>query len=386
MSAPDREIQVGIICKTSAVGGVSNFAFRLAECLRIAGFNSELVFLRDASNSVNASATGFPYSFFLAGKRARASRALGTPVIRLLLHDAYNLDNAPDPVLWALAPALGRWGGRYDLTIFADESFSLFSVVANAITKLNYAVVAHEGPPPTPNLLAGPQKRLLLQAKVVLSSSPLARSILEERLRREVRLIIMTKPAPDPKIERDPYFLLDTRWTEARNPSLILNLLQGAPLARFVVVGGFFPSRLQEVLRHSIEMAGFSDRIEFISRPTEALLLELYANARAFVRWPAITPTAIETGVGWGVIRAVEAGCPVIIDERMGFAPLVKEYGAGLSVPGNAEAFSKAIRSVSGDDDLASSLSKNATELANVYSIDKSAAELRDIVLDICHD
>lgn len=369
--------RVGVICKTSAIGGVTNFAIRLAQGLKLAGAIPELVFLRAATREPFLRSMDLSVSYLHGRRSAALSKLVGLPVLKLVLKSTYGIDSSPDPVTWVFAPFIAGWHTRYDLVFFADESFSSFSIFGNAATRLTYSVVAHEGRPPTPKWLIRPQLRLYQRARVLYSTSPLSQRLIEARTGRKVKLLVMAVPSPSPGTKRERFFLLDTRWTRARNPFFLLQLLRQVPEVKFVVTGSFSPSSLGDTLKSEINAAGFDDRVTFVVNPSDAVLDSLYSKARAYLRWPAVTPTAVETGIGWGVIKAMENSCPVILDERMGFAEVLRRHSAGLPVPGGAIGFANAVETLDRDDQITSQLAGNAWRVANEYSIRSSIPDLR---------
>jgi glycosyltransferase involved in cell wall biosynthesis len=96
----------------------------------------------------------------------------------------------------------------------------------------------------------------------------------------------------------------------------------------FSTVAQHWPGRLvmagappDEQLRTVASSLGLSDRIDFISNPSDEDLRELYLSAKLFV-FPSLTE-----GYGWPPLEAVACGCPVVASDVGGIKEVLGAEG-----------------------------------------------------------
>ena len=368
-------MKVAIISKFTGPGGVNEYLERLALCLTNAGHTATLIFLRGQLHGEDYSP--YPSVTFRTGWKEQVSIARGLPILRLLLAGGFPDTSAPDLVDWTFSPILHRVLQRHDMVFYGDENVALFSVLDLALNDKSFAVVCHESRRPDFPPLGRMQDRLLKRAALVLSPSPKTAEKLRLRLGREIEFHPLMHPAEALIMRKGKYVLFDTRWTPKRHPQFALEIAEATPGVRFVMAGSFSSSEDQASLIAKARMMGVSDRIQFAFGLDEEAQRQLYREASAYIRWPETHGEFVyEEGIGFGVVKALEHACPVIVDKRAGSASLIMDGGNGFGVSPNPSEYAAHIQGILNEPSTASRLSRGAYETAVAHSIASSSKRL----------
>ena len=151
------------------------------------------------------------------------------------------------------------------------------------------------------------------------------------------------------------------RLSAKKSPDLLLQAFAelGGELLRSkdaqLVFAGPDDEGLQAGLLRKAEKLGIAPRVHFTGPIFDAAKWEAYRDADVFA-----LPSRNEN-FGNTAAEAVAAGIPVVVTEGCGVAPLLG--GAGIVVPHNAEAISRALQSLLGDSALHARLSAGCVEV-----------------------
>ena len=151
------------------------------------------------------------------------------------------------------------------------------------------------------------------------------------------------------------------RLSAKKSPDLLLQAFAelGGELLRSkdarLVFAGPDDEGLQAGLLRKAEKLGIAPRVHFTGPIFDAAKWEAYRDADVFA-----LPSRNEN-FGNTAAEAVAAGTPVVVTEGCGVAPLLG--GAGIVVPHNPEAISRALQSLLGDSALHARLSAGCVEV-----------------------
>lgn len=380
MNRGGTRLKVLVISKFDGIGGVNNALRRLCELLALAGEIPTLMFIRGSDPQVPG--YGFPVEAYLTGRRARASQVIGLPWLRFWMANAFPDSSAPDPASWFLAPLRRLKKSAFDVVILGDENLATFSYLACTLRSTPFLIFSHEGRLSSLPILHSLQTRMYARCRGVLVQSPLALALLTETSRRPVHLIQLATHFRDaPILPKERFILFDTRWTPNRNPNLILDILDLESRISATVAGSFSTDELRLSFERQVANRGLSGRITFALNRTDDEIRNLYARALAYLRWPHMhRGEQYELGIGWGVVTALENGCPVVLDESLGGSRLVKNGVHGYLVSGNATSFARAVASLLDDPAQAEMFAWNALSFARETVTDRSLAGLREVI------
>jgi len=126
-------------------------------------------------------------------------------------------------------------------------------------------------------------------------------------------------------------------------------------------------------LRQEIEKYGLDDRVEFLGRISDEILLELYATCTVFVL-PAQTVDGSREGFPMVFYEAHSMGAPVISTYGFGSEYVIKNGHNGFLIKqGDAAELAEAIRKIVSNPELRTLMSQNAREEAKKHSWDDIA-------------
>jgi len=150
-------------------------------------------------------------------------------------------------------------------------------------------------------------------------------------------------------------------------------VLHRHPDLHLICAGGGLFDRDERSMLHN---ARLNDRVHY--RPvTDAGLLSLYGNARAFV-FPSLNE-----GFGIPVLEAFSGGCPVILSNRSSL-PEVAAEAAVYFDPEDEGAIADAVERVLTDDMLRNDLIRKGTGRLLNFSCDKTARQTLGIYQTLC--
>ncbi len=170
-----------------------------------------------------------------------------------------------------------------------------------------------------------------------------------------------------------PYALFLSRISWKKGLDRLIEAWRDVPDLHLVIVGNddeHYIPRLDALAA----TAGVRDRIQFVGAANDRDKWPLYANAELFV-----LPSYSEN-FGNVVAEAMAAGCPVVLTEAVGIAPIVRSAAAGLVVEGSAMSLAAAINSLHADPEARRMHGENGRRVArSQLSWDAVAAQMAEI-------
>lgn len=375
-------MRIAIASKFFAFGGVTAYGARLAGAFSASGHQVDLIFLRGAPPTGYPLPPGIRVLTYATGLRAELSMMSGMPLMRTVLQDAFSRESSPDLVGWAMTPFWRHWSREYDGVIFTDENYAALNVLATKVSRFPFAVVIHEAGAPNDNPQFGRSRNLMFQAaRFLVTPTPKVGDAIRLRYGYSPEIMPITWPVSELRNPRRPIVLLETRWTKDRRPELLLEIMEREHLAHYVMAGSFVSPELFNWFRAEVFKRGLQTRISYHLASPDDSVAEMYATASAYIRWPQQSITGrVEMGVGWGVIRALESGCPCILDRRLGGAFLVQDGRSGYLVDGDAESFAFAISDLLSNDEKLNRFSACAWDHAQKWTVPAQATRVASLV------
>ena len=136
---------------------------------------------------------------------------------------------------------------------------------------------------------------------------------------------------------RGPYALFFGRLSWKKGIDTLLDAFARTPQG-YLIIAGTDDEGLSVSLKRKAELLGLADRVQIFPRTIEgADKYELFRSARLFVL------ASHSENFGNSVLEALAAGLPVIVTPEVGAAEIVVEAQAGLVVPRDPIALSKAL-------------------------------------------
>jgi glycosyltransferase involved in cell wall biosynthesis len=362
-------MRIAVACKFFAFGGVVAYNMRLAGAIAAAGHDVDLIFLRGAPPIDYPITPAVRVVSYATGLRATVSKMVGMPLIHTRFKDSFSIESSPDVVGWTLTPFWKRWKRDYDGVILSDESYAPFNVLAAGILRMPFAVEIHEGDPNANPPLDRFRRWMLEKARFLVTQTPRLAEVIRSQYNLSSEVMPITMPVTKLTFDRRPIVIVDTRWTKERRPEFLLEIIEREPLAHYVMAGNFASNDLFDWFRAEVSKAGLQSRITYHLWKTDDSVARIYSTAIGYLRWPhRRTGGGVELGVGWGVIRALENGCPCIVDGRLGGAFLIENGKEGFLVNDEPESYAMAISSLLADPTLVARLSVAAWKRAQDWS------------------
>ena len=154
--------------------------------------------------------------------------------------------------------------------------------------------------------------------------------------------------------KRNEYILTYSFWDRWRKPEIYLEIIERVPHnIQLVLAGGWHDKTYLEEFRSLVVSRGLSKKVIIKPIMTEELKNQLLLKAIAFVRFGFA-----EQGTPGGVIEALGAGCPVIVNKEVGVASIIQNEKNGFIVSDSSEA-SKVVSKLVDDESLLRSISEN---------------------------
>jgi glycosyltransferase involved in cell wall biosynthesis len=158
-------------------------------------------------------------------------------------------------------------------------------------------------------------------------------------------------------IAAGPYFLFLGRISWKKGLDRLIPWIAGLEGARLLIAGND-EERLQPDLEQQARERGAADRIRFCGPVHGADRAALLAGALAL-----LLPSYSEN-FGNVVIEAMALGAPVVVTPEVGLAATVADEGAGLVVPGEAEAWAGALTRLRSDPEARTTMGRRGLEAA----------------------
>ena len=156
-----------------------------------------------------------------------------------------------------------------------------------------------------------------------------------------------------------------SKWSEFRNPTAYLDLLELLPTKmRLVMVGRWDTELERERFRTEVTRQALGERLILMDNVLEEELSHLYDETRVFVRLGFN-----ENGTGQAILEAIGHGCPVVISRGLGASTMVLDGETGFLVDeNNLIDVADKIVTIFENDEIVDRMSKCAYEVAKKHS------------------
>lgn len=182
---------------------------------------------------------------------------------------------------------------------------------------------------------------------VSVSKQSMERSDIEFRDNIEVLPMVGFEYMPE-KTSKYLEVLIDTRWTEARDPFFLLDIMDAMKDTKFYMCGKFTEERLFEQFVRELKNRGLDGSCEIHNGITQNELDTLYDRCMILMRWSAFH----ESGNSVAVLDAVSHECIPILDRKLGDVAeiLSREMSPDIVVERNPEEFALAAKRILNDE------------------------------------
>jgi glycosyltransferase involved in cell wall biosynthesis len=156
-----------------------------------------------------------------------------------------------------------------------------------------------------------------------------------------------------------------SKWSEFRNPTAYLDLLDLLPIkTKLVMVGRWDTEAEFEKFRAEVIRRALGERLILRENVSEGELSYFYDKTRVFVRLGFG-----EKGTGQAILEAIGHGCPVVISRGLGASTMVLDGETGFLVDENnlVDVADKVI-TIFSNDEVVDKMSKCAYEIARKHS------------------
>ncbi len=228
------------------------------------------------------------------------------------------------------------------------------------------------------------QKFATQSATLLVVPSDFLRGIVEEWGIASSRLVriylgidLNEEPIMPVKVPEGKILFSVGRFVPWKGFSMLIELLPQLPAQWHLVIAGDGP--LRAGLGREASRLGMESRITFTDQLPHAEVLGWYRQADAFV-----LNTAFES-FSFQIVEAMASGTPVITTSIGNIPELITNDVEGtLCVPGDSEAFKKAILSVENEPQVWKSRTDAAKRKAQEFSVTESVKAFADVVKKIC--
>lgn len=314
----------------SASAGTTKFAISLARGFTQLGHSTKLIFLHESPTGrlIEPSLAGLNWTIVSSGATYAVSSAMQYPFTGLFFRSAFSSDDHVDFLRGIASRQLAKTVERSDLVIAANIWSATCLLLHHENPRVRRVVYFHE-----------PPRFDGLPAAFVFGM----RTYLKELIRAGVRFVCLTDPLMSELSDwlkrssfvmtngyslgpvfraKEDFVLVDSRWTEQRNPTFILKIASRLRGTRFVVAGRFATDQLRQRFMNEREDQGLTSSVAMVENLTEYSLLRLYSHALCYVRWGILRG---ELGNPTGIGQAISSGCIPIVSRDLAIAPVLSD-------------------------------------------------------------
>ncbi len=218
-----------------------------------------------------------------------------------------------------------------DLVICHDQWAGFSGLLSNALYGIPYIVYLHERPPSYEIPLLGRLAR-------IWEGAVLGRAARVEAVTSKVAESYSSHQSIDPvpnwvgmdggksryALPQPKEIIAVSMWDYGRKPTLYLDLLQEIPEYSLNMVGRWrIPALKSEFVKRMQEL-NLTGRVRLYEGISESTLYDLYDRSRFAMRFGFG-----EYGMGT-LVEAMSRGLPVIVNNDLGIAPIIRAHNAGL--------------------------------------------------------
>ncbi len=173
--------------------------------------------------------------------------------------------------------------------------------------------------------------------------------------------------------EKEDVLLAVSFWDLGRRPWDYLEVVKHLDY-KLILAGNWRVKNAKEKVVESIKLMGLKDKVSLVEGISENQLRELYNKAKFVIRFGYG-----EFGPAISVIEAIQHTTPVIINDELGTAELVKRYNLGLVVHGiDVRSIKEFINKI--DEKTYSQLQDNIKKVQNIYTWLNHVTKLIDTI------
>ncbi|MGP6208042.1 hypothetical protein ACNF42_08465 [Cuniculiplasma sp. SKW3] len=237
-------------------------------------------------------------------------------------HENIKLDDVPlFSIQFSLFKYLRKIDFEPDFIIFSNYFSSLSLLINN---KINSIVLLHEAPLFNDfNFLI---RKFIYIYLSIISKKTKFLSISQDISKKTMdnfKFKVITRPPIgfiDYNVkDKERFILLDTRWTEDRDPLFVVNIAKNMRNIKIIMHGIFTNDNIKEQLIKKITFENYN--VQLISNDSDDELQNLYQKALVVIRWAGFN----ERGNPLSIFNAISYNCIPVVDKALGLAPFISE-------------------------------------------------------------
>lgn len=315
----------------SPYSGTSKVSLEIIRGLREIGCTVDSCFLSTGRDVGLFTGLPVPQISTLESPKTRlVSTAIQLPLISTIWRHGFTRDDAVD-VIGALTSRdlLRRLRGS-DVVVFMNF-WSAFPVLRLDPAKRPKTIVFFhelptyaEVPPLAKQIIRGLVRKLARSCNLIISVSDRIRTGVETETGLGSRVFYPGIQLAHSLRSKEGFVLMDTRWTNSREPEFIAEIARALPSTEFVMAGHFPSQAVRTRLLRALSDRGVEGHVKILTELTEPQLDDLYSRAKWYLRWSA---KPYEAGPSFGVFQAIGNLCPPIVDRELGGADFLMKNG-----------------------------------------------------------
>ena len=163
--------------------------------------------------------------------------------------------------------------------------------------------------------------------------------------------------------DKERFILLDTRWTEDRDPLFVLKIGKKINNIKIIMHGIFTNDKIKEKLIKEITLKDYN--IQLISNDSDEDLQYLYQKALVVIRWSAFH----ESGNPLSIFNAISFNCIPVIDKSLGPSSFISEnISSDLVVNRDEDEIAVVVKKIFDDQDYYNSLLSKVIKCKKKFS------------------
>lgn len=322
-----------IVLRILWTAGAQRIAINEYRWLKNLGYEPELVFLRKGN------AKGYEEMLEDVNyKVIREGNGVLTPVLyagtKLFARDR-GMESTVDLDLIMKVPEIARREGA-DYIICHDQFAGMGGLKAKVKYGIPYSVFIHErvdkhSSPILGSLVDGLERRVLIAAnKVFAVTERVADTVYRKHgVSAQVNYPGMDKISEASYSKKENYLISVSFWDYGRRPWDYLELAKNVDGYKFLMVGNWRLKQAREKFVEKLKYERMEEKVMLKEGVSESELQTLYDKSKFAVRfgYGEYGPASI-------TIEAIQHTLPLIVNDELGTAKLIKEYEAGLVING----------------------------------------------------
>ena len=320
-----------IVLRILWTAGAQRIAINEYKWLKRLGHDPKIVFLRAEKTR--------GYEDLLRDVEYRVIRhghGILTPVFYIptkLFSPDRGIESTVDLDLIMKVPEIAREEGA-EYLICHDQFAGIGCYQAHRKLGLPYSVFIHEkvvkfSKPVIGKVVNDLERKVLANAKRVFAvTEKVAKTVYEKHgIEAVTNYPGMDKVSDRPFSEREDMLLSVSFWDLGRRPWDYLDVIEKVDGYKLILAGNWRVKTAKEKFLGMVKERKLEDRVELREGLSEGELSELYSRSRFFIRFGFG-----EFGLATSVVEAIQHTTPLIINDELGTADLVRGHGLGLVI------------------------------------------------------